>query len=373
MIAVPYHITGRKHLLYPSSKREKSTNQQTTVLCPYRPSAVNAYDELDILIDKQHRFRPKRSCETCDSQRHHSGGSKEYVSWGAGGYSTIGICLRLTNTEKQRSCQLGCTWASRGVSMGILPCKLGWPLLPYMETVGSSVSSSVGSPVLPNMKKWATQWAVEKAAPGLPMGNLPCQLSFPLPVLSYMETVGNSVGSPLLLYMKKWAVEWAVYGNFAMKIRLPPSSINGERWQRSGLPMEFCHANMAAHTKKRELPISLPVGNGVGCPLAAHGNFAMQIRLATTSIYGNSGQLRRLPTTSIYGNSGQLRRLPTTSIYGNSGQRSGLPIGILPCKLGWPLLPYMETVGSSVGCPLLPYMETVGSSVGSGVGCPWEF
>ena len=78
----------------------------------------------------------------------------------------------------------------------------------------------------------------------------------------------------------------------------------------------------------------LHVGNGVGCPWAAHGNFAMQIRLPTTSIYGNSGQLSRLP-----------------------------------------ILPYMETVGSSVfssvGCPLLPYMETVGSSVGSGVGCPW--
>ena len=96
----------------------------------------------------------------------------------------------------------------------------------------------------------------------------------------------------------------------------------------------------AAHFAAR----GLHVGNGVGCPWASHGNFAMQIRLPTTSIYGNSGQL-----------SGQLSRLPTTSIYGSnwqlSGQRSGLPMGILPCKLGCPLLPYMETVGSSVGCP----------------------
>ena len=72
----------------------------------------------------------------------------------------------------------------------------------------------------------------------------------------------------------------------------------------------------AAHFAAR----GLHVGNGVGCPWAAHGNFAMQIRLPTTSIYGNSGQL-----------SGQLSRLPTTSIYGNSGQlsgqRSGLPMG----------------------------------------------
>ena len=141
----------------------------------------------------------------------------------------------ISHTKKPGSCQLHCPWAARGqrsgLPMGILPCKLGCPLLQYMETVGSSVGSSVGCPLLP-----------------------------------YMETVGSSVGS------------------------------------------------------------------GVGCPWAAHRNFAMSIRLPTTSIYGNngqlSGQLSRLPTTSIYGNSGQL-----------SGQRSGLPMGILPCKLGCPLLP----------------------------------
>ena len=58
---------------------------------------------------------------------------------------------------------------------------------------------------------------------------------------------------------------------------------------------------------------------GVGCPWAAHGNFVMQIRLPTSSIYGNNGQL-----------SGQLSRQPTASKY-----------------------------------------EKVGSSMGSGVGCPW--
>ena len=68
-------------------------------------------------------------------------------------------------------------------------------------------------------------------------------------------------------------------------------------------------AHFAAH--------GLHVGNGVGCPWAAHGNFAMQIRL---------------PTTSIDGNSGQLSRQPTTSKYEKSGQLSGLPMGILPCK-----------------------------------------
>ena len=59
------------------------------------------------------------------------------------------------------------------------------------------------------------------------------------------------------------------------------------------------------HTEKiRELHTSMHVGNGVGCPWAAHGNFAMQIKLPTTSIYGNSGQL-----------SGQPSRQPTASKY----------------------------------------------------------
>ena len=36
----------------------------------------------------------------------------------------------------------------------------------------------------------------------------------------------------------------------------------------------------------------------MGCPWAARGNFAMQIRLPTTSIYGKSGQLNGQLTIS---------------------------------------------------------------------------
>ena len=67
------------------------------------------------------------------------------------------------------------------------------------------------------------KWAAELAAHGLPMGSLPCKLGCPL--LPYTETVG----SPLLPNMKKWAaqwaVEWAAHGNFAMQIRMPTTSI----------------------------------------------------------------------------------------------------------------------------------------------------
>ena len=81
--------------------------------------------------------------------------------------------------------------------MGILPCKLGCPLIPYTETLGSSV----GSPLLPNVKKWAAQWAMELAAPG----------------------------------------------NFAMQIRMPTTSIYGYSGQFSGQlskqPTTFKYAN----------------------------------------------------------------------------------------------------------------------------------
>ena len=89
--------------------------------------------------------------------------------------------------------------------MGILPCKLGCPLLPYME-------------------HWAAQWAAQ------------------------------------------WAAKWATHGNFAMQIRLPTTSIYGNSGQLSGqpptskcdkvgssvgsgvgCPWEFCHANKAVH------------------------------------------------------------------------------------------------------------------------------
>ena len=54
--------------------------------------------------------------------------------------------LRVANsTEVPYGKNVGCTWATewaaRGLPMGILPCKLGYPLLPYMETAGSSVGS----------------------------------------------------------------------------------------------------------------------------------------------------------------------------------------------------------------------------------------
>ena len=49
----------------------------------------------------------------------------------------------------------------------------------------------------------------------------------------------------------------------------------------------FCGLNNTHTEKTGELPTSLPMG----CTWAAHGNFAMQIRLPTTSKYGNSGQL----------------------------------------------------------------------------------
>ena len=74
--------------------------------------------------------------------------------------------IRKKTAELPTSLPMGCTWATewsaRGLPMGILPCKLGCPLLPYIETV----DSSVGSPLLPNIKKWAVQWAAEWAAHG---------------------------------------------------------------------------------------------------------------------------------------------------------------------------------------------------------------
>ena len=123
---------------------------------------------------------------------------------------------------------------------------------PHTEKTGQLPTS------LPMGCTWATEWA----ARGLPMGILPCKLGCPL--LPYMETVGSSVSSPLLQNIKK---------------------------------------------------VGSSVGSGVGCPWAAHGTFAMQIRLPTTSIYGNSGQLSGQPTTSKHEKSGQL-----------SGQWSGLPM-----------------------------------------------
>ena len=61
------------------------------------------------------------------------------------------------------------------------------------------------------------------------MGILPCKLGCALLPYTCMETVGSSVGSSILPDMKKWtaqsAVEWAAHGNFAMQIRLRTTSI----------------------------------------------------------------------------------------------------------------------------------------------------
>ena len=81
-------------------------------------------------------------------------------------------------------------------------CKLGRKLLPYMEIVGSSV----GGPLLPNMKKWADQWAAEWAA----HGNFAMQIRLPI--------------------WRQWAAEWAAHGNFVMQINLPIISIYGYSW-----------------------------------------------------------------------------------------------------------------------------------------------
>ena len=74
---------------------------------------------------------------------------------------------------------------------------------------------------------------------------------------------------------------WAAHGNVAMQIRMPTTSIYG---QLSG------QLSMQPTTSKYE-KVGSSVGSGVGCPCAAHGNCAMQIRLPTTAIYGYSGQL----------------------------------------------------------------------------------
>ena len=91
----------------------------------------------------------------------------------------------------------------------------------------------------------------------------------------------------------------------------------------------------------------LHMGNRIFCPWAASGDFAMQIRLPTTSISGNRMQL--------------------------SGHWSGLQVGFLPCKWGCPQL-HMEMVGSSVGNsvgnPLRSSMKTVDSSMGNPLNCP---
>ena len=120
-----------------------------------------------------------------------------------------------------------------------------------METVGSSV----GSPLLPNIKKWAAQWAAEWGYP-------------------WEFCHANSAAHYFHIW-KQWAAQWAA--NFFQ---------NWIKWA----------AQWAVEW-------------------AAHGNFVTQIRLPTTSIYGYSGQLSGQlsgqPTTNKYGNRGQFGGQPT--------------------------------------------------------------
>ena len=141
--------------------------------------------------------------------------------------------------------------------------------LPTISIYGSNGQLSGQPSRLPTTSIYGNSGQLSGQRSGLPMGILPCK--FGCPLLQYMETVGSSVGSQLLPNVKK---------------------------------------------------VASSVGSGVGCPWAAHGNFAMQIILPTTSIYGYSGQL-----------SVQLNGQPTTFKYGYSGQFSGQPTA-LPIKNG---------------------------------------
>ena len=138
-------------------------------------------------------------------------------------------------------CMWTTEWAAHLLPMGILPCKLGSPLRQYTETVGSSV----GSPLLPNMKKLVAQWAVGWAAHGLPKKFCP--------LLPYLEPVG----SPLLPIWNSGQLSW--------------------KWSRlpMGCTWEFCHANEAAQ---------------------CYGNRWQLSAQPTTFKYGNDGQLRGQPT-----------------------------------------------------------------------------
>ena len=99
--------------------------------------------------------------------------------------------------------------------MGISPCKLGRPLLPHKETVGS--------PLLPNMKKMAAQWAVEWTV----MGILPCKLGCPYFHIwkQWAAQWAAQYAAHCFQNMKMWAAEWAAHGNFAMQIRLSITSL----------------------------------------------------------------------------------------------------------------------------------------------------
>ena len=137
------------------------------------------------------------------------------------------------------SLPMDCTWATEWAAHGNFAMQIRLPITSIYGNSGQ-LSGPVGSPLLRTMKKWAVQWEVEWTScpwtalgqrSGLPMGILQCKLGCPLH--PYMETVdsskGTSVGNPLLPDMKKWAaqwaMEWAAPGNFAMLMRLPTTSV----------------------------------------------------------------------------------------------------------------------------------------------------
>ena len=114
--------------------------------------------------------------------------------------------------------------------------------------------------------------------------------------------------------------------------------------KRQNLSLDWLDKQGAAHFAAH----GLHVGKGVGCPWAAHGNFAIKIRLPTTSMYWDSGQLSGLSTTFIYGYSGQLSLQlswkPTTFKYGNGGQPLNCPLLNLKWK---PSLIHMQDICST--------------------------
>ena len=199
---------------------------------------------------------------------------------------------------------------------------------------------------------------------------LHCPLSCPLfshlevvgcPLFPYMEVVGS------LICMAKFP--WAAHGQ---PTPLPTCSPRAAKWAASlffpyGVPFKIISLEHTHTEKTEELPTSLPMGCTWATEWVVRGlpigilpcKFGCPLLPYMATVGSSVGSSVGSPLLQKYEKNGQF-----------SGQRSGLPMGILPCKLGCPLLPYKETMGSSMGSPLLPY-EKVGSSVGRGVGCSW--
>ena len=110
----------------------------------------------------------------------------------------------------------------------------------------------------------------------------------------------------------------------------------------------ICLNKLFSHTEKQAATHfhshGLSIGNGVGCPSATRGYWAMQIRLPTISKYGKSG----LPSSVLPTNSCRLSCPPLPDmeiVLPSSGLPNtfpwvvhGLHVGNWPCELGCPLL-----------------------------------